>query len=43
MLTLNQAKKILKTEDYEEFENLFYISQSEEFLSNQWYTTRKMM
>lgn len=43
MLTLDQAQEILKPEDYEEFENLFWISQSEEYLSPQWYTTRQMM
>ena len=43
MLTLEQAKKLLTLEDYEKFKNLFWISQSEEFLSSQWYTTREMM
>ena len=43
MLTLEQAKKLLTPEDYEKFKNLFWISQSEEFLSSQWYTTREMM
>lgn len=43
MLTLEQAQEFLTPEDYVEFENLFWISQSEEYLSAQWYTTREMM
>lgn len=43
MLTLKQAQKFLTPEDFVEFENLFWISQSEEYLSKQWYTTREMM
>lgn len=43
MLTLEEAQEILPAEDYEEFENLFWTAQEEEYLSPQWYTTREMM
>lgn len=43
MITLEEAKKILTEEDFKKFERLFWIAQSEEYLSPPWYTTRLMM
>lgn len=43
MITLEEAKKKLPEYAFDKFENLFYISQEEEHLSAQWYTTRQMM
>lgn len=43
MLTLEEAQLHLTPEDFKRFENLFWMSQSEEYLSAQWYTIRQMM
>lgn len=43
MITLDEAEERLSRHDFDKFENLFYISQEEEHLSSQWYTTRQMM
>lgn len=43
MITLEKAKEKLPTKVYDEFENLYFISQEEDDLSPQWYTTRQMM
>ncbi|MGL5349628.1 MAG: hypothetical protein ACRDA0_03560 [Cetobacterium sp.] len=43
MISLEDARDILSEQDFEEFENLEYASQDEEYQSAQWYTTRSMM
>lgn len=39
---LEEVKDIFSEEDYNEYENLIYISQSEDAYSAEWYTTKDM-